>query len=121
MKLAYFLVLPVMVSSLFVAVTRAEDGGKDKVEIKDKDDGKGNREYRMKVSKRGDHYYGNYNNHEYEMRGDAARFTTDGEYVVHGDIGTDNTYFQTRDYQPYVVEERHDPAIKIRLPGVEIK
>jgi len=86
----------------------------------------GRNEYRMHVTRRGDRYYGHHNNREYILRGDGARFTSEGEYTVYGDISTDGTYIETREVRPVVVVqeevrpvvreviiERRDPLIKI--------
>lgn len=83
-------------------------------------------EYRMRVVRRGDRYIGVYNNREYILRGDSvAHINSDGEYVIHGEIGTDGTYFETREVRPVVVvqepapqqtiivKERRDPLIKL--------
>jgi len=62
-------------------------------------------QYRMQVSRRGNHYVGIYNNHEYILRGDAAvNINADGEYVAYGEIGTDGTYFETRELSPVTVQ-----------------
>lgn len=62
-------------------------------------------EYRMRVSKRNGVYVGVYDNHEYVLRGDvAARINADGEYIAYGEIGTDGTYFETREIAPVSVQ-----------------
>ena len=101
----------------FVGSAKAEDHGGQPVKAGEK----GKNEMRMKVSRHSDgHYYGNYNNRDYVLRGDAVTFTTDGEYFVDGDIDADNTYVTTRGYRPYVVvEEKREPLIKVG--PVEIK
>jgi len=73
-----------------------------------------------------DRYIGIHNNREYVLRGNSVtHITTEGEYVVHGDIGPDGTYFETREVRPVVVvqepppqqtiivKERRDPLIKL--------
>jgi hypothetical protein len=100
-----------------VSSARAEDH-EEKVKVETKTEN-GKHELRMKVTRHDDgHYYGHYNNREYLLRGDA-KFTTDGEYYVDGDVDAGNTYITTRSYRPYVVEERRvieerrDPLIKV--------
>lgn len=83
-------------------------------------------EYRMRVVRRGDRYVGVYNNREYVLRGNSVTtINSDGEYIVHGEIGSDGTYFETREVRPVVVvqeaprqeviivKERRDPIIKL--------
>lgn len=83
----------------------------------------GNHEWKMRVVRKGDRYVGYYNDREYVLRGDAAtHISADGEYTVHGDIGADQTYIETREVRPtVVVVEKKEPLIKIKLPGIEIK
>jgi hypothetical protein len=84
-------------------------------------------EYRMRVVRRGDRFIGFYNNREYVLRGNSVtHVTADGEYIVHGEIGSDGTYIETREVRPVVVvqeapprqdviivKERRDPIIKL--------
>ena len=75
-------------------------------------------EYRMKVSHRGDHYYGVYNNHEYILRGDAvARINAEGEYTVYGDISPDSTYVDTNEF---VVVEQPRKEVIVEQPRREV-
>ena len=94
-----------------------------KVEVRDEHakvavaDHHGKKDFRMKVSRKGDHYVGFYNNREYVLRGDAAsHITVDGEYTIYGDIGADDTYIETSEFVPVVVETR--PVIVERRPEV---
>lgn len=114
MKLSYLCALPLAFSFCFVpSMVHADDDAK--VEVKEKDH-HGKKEFKMKVTRRGDHYVGFYNNREYVLRGDAVtHINTDGDYVVYGDISPDNTYIETTELQPVVVERRVEPAVRDRV------
>lgn len=111
MKIGYICALPLAFSFCFATVAHAEDDH-TKVEVKEKDKN-GKHEYKMKVTRKGDHYVGFYNNREYTLRGDAVtRINTDGEYTVYGDIGPD--YIETTELQPVVVREER-PVVRERV------
>ena len=125
MKLGYLLALPLAFSFCYSNAARAEDHD-EKVEIKEKNN-HGDHEWKMKIKKHDSDYVGVYNDREYKLRGNFDNNFHEGEYVVHGDMATDGTYIQTRDFKPVVVErqeerpviiEKKEPLIK--LPGVEI-
>lgn len=85
-----------------------------KVEQKSED---GKNEFKMKVSRHDDgHYYGHYNNRDYEIRGDKVEFKSDGDYYIRGDL--DNRgYVRYESSRPVIVEERvkerSDPLVKV--------
>jgi hypothetical protein len=89
-KISYF-----MVSLLFFAALPAINAGERPIKASDE-----HSEYRMHVTRHGDHYVGRYNNHEYILRGDSSHYRVDGDYVVHGSFGSDNTYFEARELRP---------------------
>lgn len=110
--MGYLLVLPLLLSCGYMSTAHAED----RVEVKESDH-HGKHEYKMKVTRKGDHYVGFYNDREYVLRGDAAaHINADGDYVVYGDINPDQAYIETSEVQPTVVErreviDRRDPVI----------
>jgi hypothetical protein len=98
----------------YVGSVKAEET----VKVEEKSDN-GKNEFKMKVSRHDDgHYYGNYNNRDYEIRGDNVTFKSEGEYYVRGDL--DNRgYISYHSSRPVVVEERErviekrDPLVKV--------
>ncbi len=107
MKFSYLCALPVAFAFCFTAVHAADVDVHAGVSVGNH---KGH-EYRMKTIKRGDHYVGFYNNREYVLRGDAAtRINSEGEYTVYGDISPDDTYIETYESSPVVVERRVEPV-----------
>ena len=116
MKFSYLCALPVAFAFCFTAVHAADVDVHAGVNI----GGHKGHEYRMKTVKRGDHYVGVYNNHEYVLRGDAAtRINAEGEYTVYGDISPDDTYIETYESAPVVVEQRRVEPVREREVIVE--
>jgi hypothetical protein len=122
MKIAYLCALPLAFSFCFATVAHADDDGKVEIKEKNKD---GKHEFKMKVTRKGDHYVGFYNNREYTLRGDAvSHINTDGDYVIYGDVSPDNTYIETTELRPVVVqqrveERRVEPAVRDREVIIE--
>ena len=126
MKIAQLCALPLAFAFCFVAHAENVDVNINShhagVSVNDHH---GRHEYRMRVTRRGDRYVGFYNNREYVLRGDAVRnFNTDGEYTVYGDIGADNTYIETSELAPVVVESRpeviRDREVIVEHPRREV-
>jgi hypothetical protein len=111
MKLAYLLALPMLFASTYITTAQAED-----VVIREHHGGR--HEYRVRVIRRGDRYFGVYNNREYVLRGDAvAHIDREGDYVVYGDIAPDHTYIETSELRP-ITEERREVIVERERPVI---